>query len=199
MIGLLDYGSSNLRSVEKALRHLGVDCFVVAAPGDLERANRLVFPGQGHFGQMIQGLKARGLLESLRRYLQADRPYLGICLGMQALFGRSEEDATVEGLGLLEGAVRRFRIPPKVPHMGWNQVRRTRRSWLLDGVPDDAFAYFVHSYYVAPQDPQVVSATTEYGETFCSMLEVRRIFATQFHPEKSGDVGLRILKNFIQV
>ncbi len=213
MIAVVDYGMGNLGSVVKACRLLGARVRVTDRPADIRQAKGVIFPGVGAFGAAMRELRRRKLLDPLRRYLRADppRPFLGLCLGMQLLFDSSEESPGVKGLGLFPGRVRRFpaRRNLKVPHMGWNQierrVRRTAQDPLLRGVPDGAFMYFVHSFYVEPhrQDGpggvSNVSAWTRYGLKFPSVYwNSVNIWATQFHPEKSQRWGLRILKNFIK-
>jgi len=200
-IAVVDVCSGNLRSVEKAIAHVGGAPVVTRDPDVIRRADRVVVPGQGAFGEFVRGLEARGLEPALREALASGRPFLGICLGLQVLFETSEEQGPVAGLGLLRGQVRRFRPADhacKVPHMGWNQVRRLRDEPLLAGLPDEAFVYFVHSFHVVPDDPAITVLDCDYGGRFCAAIRQDNLFACQFHPEKSQQVGLRILENFVR-
>lgn len=196
MIALLDYGAGNVGSVLKAVDYLGYSAEAVDRPKLMESAAKIIFPGQGHFGQMMAALEERGLLEPLREMLGAGRPFLGICLGLQALYEGSEEAPEVRGLGILPGRVKRFEGVFKIPHVGWSQLELHRGSKLLAGVPPASFVYFCHSYY-GPVTGQSV-ATTEYGQTFAAAVEMGPVWAVQFHPEKSSEVGLRVLKNFLE-
>jgi imidazole glycerol-phosphate synthase subunit HisH len=209
-IAVVDVCSGNLRSVEKALAHAGGDPIVTSDPDVIRRADRIVVPGQGAFGAFARGMAERQLEAPLREALKAGKPFLGICLGMQVLLDRSEEQGPIDGLGLIPGEVVRFRPPAvtgtgdghplKVPHMGWNRVRRTALGAadpLLRGVPEDAYVYFVHSYYVAPRDRGVVALECDYGVPFAAALRQDNLFACQFHPEKSQQIGLTILRNFV--
>jgi glutamine amidotransferase len=196
---VVDYGMGNLRSVAKALERVGARVLVSGRPEDVADTEKLVLPGVGAFAAAIAGLRQRGLLGPLRLYLQENRPFLGICLGLQLLFERSHEEGEHEGLGLLRGDVVRF-LPDdralKVPHIGWNQVHLRPGVPLFAGVPQGAYVYFVHSYYVRPQ-ADVVAAETDYGSPFCSAIWRGHLSATQFHPEKSQKVGLQMLANFV--
>jgi glutamine amidotransferase len=201
VIAVVDVCSGNLRSVEKALAHVGGDVAVTRDPDAILRADKVVVPGQGAFGQFVRGLAERGLEAPLREVLARGTPMLGICLGLQALFDDSEEQGPVSGLGLVHGHVRRFRGDRlKVPHIGWNRVARTgagAREPLLSGIPDDAFVYFVHSYHVVPDDGAVTVLESDYGGRFCAAIRKDNLFACQFHPEKSQTIGLRLLENFV--
>jgi glutamine amidotransferase/cyclase len=197
MITLLDYGAGNVRSVINAIERLGETVTVAATQDDLLSAEKLVFPGVGAFGSMMEILHARGFAEPLKAYLQSGRPFLGICLGMQALFEYSEEAAGIRGLGIMKGGVRRFAIDLAVPHIGWNGFKCKQPSPLFNGLQGNEKVYFVHSYHVVPDEAQVILTTTDYGYEFVSAVQKGPIIGTQFHPEKSGDVGLRLLKNFI--
>jgi len=196
---VVDYGMGNLRSVAKALERVGARVLVSGCPEDVPGTEKLVLPGVGAFAAAVAGLRQRGLLEPVRRYLEEDRPFLGICLGLQLLFEKSYEEGEHEGLGLLRGDVVRF-LPGdrslKVPHIGWNQLRLNPGVPLFAGVEPGASVYFVHSYYVRPHD-DVVAAQTDYGGPFCSAVHRGRLSATQFHPEKSQKVGLQMLANFV--
>jgi len=189
----------NLRSVQKALAHVCADVRIVSDAKSVLTADALVVPGVGAFGDCIKNLEHLNVAGAIREFVPSGRPFLGICLGMQSLFESSEEAPGVAGLGLLPGKVPRFTANGlKVPHIGWNQLRVRRRECpLLQGVADGSFVYFVHSYYCAPDDQDLVCATTAYGIEFCSMLWRDNVFATQFHPEKSQIVGLKMLENFV--
>jgi len=196
MIAIVDYGMGNLRSVEKGFLKVGVDARVVREPQAVDDADAVVLPGVGAFRDCIRNLAQTSMTESIMRSIQKGKPYLGICLGLQILFTESEEFGIYKGLDVFKGRVVRFQIDFKVPHMGWNNVKILRRTPIFDGIQDESFFYFVHSYYVVPDDTAVISTTTDYGTTFTSMVWKDNIFATQFHPEKSQESGLRILKNF---
>ncbi len=198
MITLLDYGAGNVRSVINALEHLGESVRIVARPGDILAAEKLVFPGVGAFGNMMRILLQKGYVEPLKAYLAADRPFLGICLGLQALMDRSEEAPDVPGLGLIPGRVRRFDINRAVPHIGWNGLKIRRPGGVLAGFSGNEKFYFVHSYHIVPDDAAVVLSTTDYGCEFVSSIRTGQITATQFHPEKSGRPGMALLENFIR-
>ncbi len=174
---------------------------ITSDPAEMERADKLVLPGVGAFGDAIAELKRRHLVEPIRAAVASGKPFLGICLGLQLLFDVGYEGGEYEGLGILPGKVVRFNVPAeyKVPHMGWNQLSIRRPAPLLAGLPDGAYCYFVHSYYVVPDDPQVVATETNYPEPFCSMIWRDNLFATQFHPEKSQRDGLRMLQNFAEL
>jgi glutamine amidotransferase/cyclase len=199
MISLLDYGAGNVRSVRNGVRSLGFEIKDIRTPEDILRAERILFPGVGSFGSAMQRLHQLGFFEPLRDYLSADRPFLGICIGLQALFEGSEESPGVAGLGLIPGTVRRFDAPGlSVPHIGWNGLRLRRESPLLEGIEDEKF-YFVHSYRAVPE-PDIADwllAETDYGGTFVSAVQKGRVAALQLHPEKSGPAGLRLLRRFL--
>jgi glutamine amidotransferase/cyclase len=195
VIALLNYGAGNVGSVLKAIEHLGHSAAVVDRPESLRAAEKIIFPGQGHFGTMMRALEERRLLEPLRDLLASGTPFLGICLGLQALYEASDEAPEVPGLALLPGRVTRFQGVFKVPHVGWSQLEIRSPSRLFQGVVDGSFVYFCHSYY-GPVTKES-SAVTCYGQTFAAGLEMKNICAVQFHPEKSGEVGLRVLENFL--
>ena len=201
MIAIIDYQMGNLRSVQKGFERVGHAAAITSDPVILAKASKLVLPGVGAFADAIGELKRRELVQPIRDALDAGKPMLGICLGLQLLFDVSYEDGEHEGLGILPGAVQRFDVPAefKVPHMGWNQVHFKRRAPIFAGIDDGAHFYFVHSYYVAPKDRAVVDGETSYPEPFCATIWRDNLFATQFHPEKSQRDGLRILQNFAEL
>jgi len=198
MIHIVDYGMGNLRSVQKAFEKLGIEAVVCTKASEIAHAQKLVLPGVGAFRDAISHLKEQDMVDPILDHIAADRPFLGICLGQQLLFDVSYEDGEFEGLGVIPGKVIRFEEQPdlKIPHMGWNSLQTANGSPLLEGIPDDSYVYFVHSYYVVPDDDAVVATSTTHGTTFCSSIARGNLFATQFHPEKSQSVGLRLLKNF---
>jgi len=200
-IAIIDYGMGNLRSVQKAFERLGHAAEVTGDAERITRAPGVVLPGVGAFAACMTNLGAAGLVEPVKQVIRAGRPFLGICLGMQLLFDESEEFGPVAGLGILPGRVVRFAADPerKVPHMGWNSVRIVRRAPELAGIEDGAYVYFVHSYYPVPREADVVATTTPYGQEFASSVVCDNVFACQFHPEKSQQVGLRLLDNFVGV
>ncbi len=197
MIALLNYGAGNVGSVLKAVEHLGHSAEVTDRPELLRSATKIIFPGQGHFGTMMRALEERLLLKPLRDSLAGGTPFLGICLGLQALYEASDEAPEVPGLALLPGHVTRFEGVFKVPHVGWSQLEIRSRSGLFKGVADGSFVYYCHSYY-GPATKES-SAVTHYGQTFAAGVEMKNIWAVQFHPEKSGEVGLRVLGNFLSL
>lgn len=202
MIAIIDYGMGNLRSVQKGFEKVGFDAVVTADPRVVLEADRVVLPGVGAFPDCMRNLEQGGFVEPLLKVLQDGRPFLGICLGLQLLFTESDEFGVHKGLNIIPGRVVRFPEGMtegeelKVPHMGWNQISIKRRPPALTGIEDGANFYFVHSYYVQPEDTSVVATTTGYGIEFCSSIWKDNIVATQFHPEKSQEKGLAILKNF---
>jgi len=201
MITIVDYGMGNLRSVQKACERVGIDARVTSDRHEIAAAEKLILPGVGAFRDAIAELHKQELVQPILAHIAADRPFLGICLGLQMLLEVSHEDGRYDGLAVIPGEVVRFPDYEdlKVPHMGWNRLKVSGEQPLLAGIPDDAYFYFVHSYYVAPQDKAVVAATSDYGIDFVSMIARGNMFATQFHPEKSQKVGLRLLKNFAEL
>jgi len=199
VIAIIDYGMGNLRSVQKAFQHIGCEALLTRDAAQIAAAGHVVLPGVGAFGDAMDNLRKFGLVEPIRAAVQSGRPFLGICVGLQLLFDESEEMGQHAGLGVFPGKVVQFHISGKVPHIGWNQIHQKRESPLLAGVPDGGFAYFVHSYYVAPDDPELALATTDYEIDFVSVAGRDNVFGIQFHPEKSQDNGLRILKNFAEM
>jgi imidazole glycerol-phosphate synthase subunit HisH len=199
MLAVIDYGVGNLRNVVMAFRRLGLDAAVISEPREVRRAAALVLPGVGAFGDSIGSLRALGLEEDLVAAIRDGLPFLGICVGLQLLFEASEEMGEHRGLGVLGGRVRRFPTGLSVPHMGWNEIHQAGDLPYWKDLPDHSHAYFVHSYYADPSDPRVVAATTDYGITYTSAVALGNLFAIQFHPEKSQDVGERILRNYCRV
>ncbi len=200
MIAVIDYEMGNLRSVQKALERIGATAVVTRDPDVIAGAAAAVLPGVGAFGTCMENLRRYGLVEPVKMFIASGRPFLGICLGLQLLFEESEEFGPVPGLGVLPGRVVRFAPDPtnvrKVPHMGWNELQVRQRPPHLQGIPDRAQVYFVHSYYVVPTDPGIVATTTDYGGSFVSSVWHDNVFACQFHPEKSQVIGLCLLANF---
>jgi glutamine amidotransferase len=199
MIAIVDYGAGNLRSVVNAVSKLGYRLKVTSSPEDVLNAQAVILPGVGAAADTMENLKALGMADPIRRFIAEGRPFLGVCIGLQILFTGTEEGGWHECLDIIPGVVRR--LPPglKIPHMGWNQVKQKVSHPIFDGIPDNANFYFVHSYYVEPDDRALVAGETEYGITICSVMAKGNLMATQFHPEKSGDVGLRLYDNFIKI
>lgn len=201
MIAVIDYGVGNLFSVEKAVAALGADVKVTSDKETIEAAEKIILPGVGAFGDCMKNLEATGLIPTIKSLVADGRPMLGICVGLQILFDGSEESPGAKGLGLIHGMVKKINAPGlKIPHMGWNSltIRESREPRdLFHGLQEHPYVYFVHSYHAVPDDPAVITATTEYGEQLTASVAVGNLQATQFHPEKSGDVGLQILRNFI--
>jgi imidazole glycerol phosphate synthase glutamine amidotransferase subunit len=196
VIAVIDYGAGNVGSVLKATEYLGFPAERAATGLSLRQATKIILPGQGHFGAMMRALDDRKMVEPLRQALRDGKPFLGICLGLQVLYDGSEEAPDVFGLGILAGRVKRLKGVFKVPHVGWSQLEIRRESNILRGIAEGSFVYYCHSYY-GPVTAES-SATTEYGQRFAAVTESENVYAVQFHPEKSGDVGLRILRNFLE-
>ena len=201
MIAIIDYGMGNLRSVQKGLETVGHEAVVTSDPAVVGQADKVVLPGVGAFEDAMAELRRRELVQPVLAAIDSGRPFLGICLGLQLLFETSYENGRHEGLGVLPGEVVRFELPRKysVPHMGWNQISIQRPAPLLAGIEDQTYFYFVHSFFVVPQDEEVIACQTDYHRPFCSMIRRDNLFATQFHPEKSQAHGLRMLKNFAEL
>lgn len=199
MIILIDYGVGNLYSVAKAAAFVGGDVKISSSAEDIRRADKIILPGVGAFGDCMKNLEATGLIPTIKTEISKGKPILGICVGMQILFAASEESPCVDGLKIFGGNVKKIRAGElKIPHMGWNAVK-FKNSKLFADLSGEPYFYFVHSYHAAPDDKNIIAATTTYGEEVTAAIEFENIFATQFHPEKSGDVGLHVLRNFINV
>ena len=196
-IVIVDYGAGNLRSVARAVAHAGYAPEVSSGIEDVLGADALIVPGVGAAADTMRNLRAHDLVEPIREYIASGRPFLGVCMGQQALLSVSEEGGEHECLGIIEGRVRKLPPGQKIPHMGWNTVHQITPHPVFEGIPDDSYFYFVHSYAPDPADESVVIGETEYGETFASVLARDNIVATQFHPEKSGEMGLRMYANFL--
>ena len=196
MLAIVDYGMGNLKSVEKGFKKVGIDAVVTSDPGVVDNAAAIVLPGVGAFKDCIRNLTDRSLTESVVNSINKGKPFLGICLGLQVLFSESEEFGSCRGLDIFRGKVVKFKEGLKVPHMGWNTVRIVNRPPILCDVGDNEYFYFVHSFYVVPEDGEIIATTTDYGTTFTSMIWKDNVFATQFHPEKSQGLGLKILSGF---
>lgn len=201
MIAIIDYGMGNLRSVQKGFEKVGHQAVVTRDRDEVRKASKVVLPGVGAMEDAIAELNRLGLTNSILQTIDSGKPFLGICLGLQLLFERSYENGEHAGLGVLKGEVVRFDLPREysVPHMGWNQAIIRRRPPILEGIEEGTHFYFVHSYYVVPEDPEVIAVEADYHKPFCAMVWRDNLFATQFHPEKSQDNGLRILKNFAEL
>ncbi len=201
MIAIIDYQMGNLRSVQKALETVGAEAVITSDPGVLEQADKVILPGVGAFEDAIKELQQRDLVSPIQDLIDSSKPLLGICLGLQLLFDVSYEGGEFEGLGVIAGTVKRFDIAPefKVPHMGWNQVQIQREAPIFKGIEQDTYFYFVHSYYVVPDDGSTVALTSDYDGEFCAGVWRDNLFAIQFHPEKSQQSGLQLLRNFTEL
>ena len=201
MVAVIDYDAGNIKSVEKAMMALGEDVVVTREKEEILSADHVILPGVGAFGDAMEKLHSYHLVEVIRDVASRGTPFLGICLGLQLLFESSEESAGVEGLGILSGEI--VKLPEdqglKIPHIGWNSLRYPNKGRLFAGIPEESYVYFVHSYYLKAAESQIVTATTEYAASIHASVEKGNVFACQFHPEKSSDVGMRILKNFLNV
>ena len=201
MIAIIDYDAGNIKSVEKALQFLGEDVCITRDPDTILQAEKVILPGVGAFGDAMDKLHGYGLVDVIHDVVKKQTPFLGICLGLQLLFERSDESKGVEGLGILKGEI--CRIPDgeglKIPHIGWNSLEYPNPGRLFRGIPEESYVYFVHSYYLKAADEKIVTATTEYGVKIHASVEQGNVFACQFHPEKSSETGIRILKNFVEI
>lgn len=209
MISIIDYDAGNIKSVEKAIQFLGEDVRITRDKNEILEADRVIMPGVGAFGLAMEKLRSYGLEDVIHQYVSTGKPFLGICLGLQLLFDESEESPGVKGLGLIKGKITKIPteykadngniMTQKVPQIGWNSIEINPSSRLFNGITDGSYVYFVHSYYLTADNPEEVAAKTYYGTEIHAAVEKDNIFATQFHPEKSSDVGLKILKNFISL
>ncbi len=201
MIAIIDYDAGNIKSVEKALQKLGAEVVITKDADVILEADKVILPGVGAFGDAMANLNKYGLVEVIHQVVEKGTPFLGICLGLQLLFERSDETPGVDGLGILKGEI--LRIPEKddlkIPHMGWNSLHLQNEGRLYRGIQEQAYVYFVHSYYLKAEEPEIVKATTDYSVNIHASVEKGNVFACQFHPEKSSDVGLNILKNFVEL
>ncbi len=201
MVAIIDYDAGNIKSVEKALHYLGEEAVITRDRDTILGADRVILPGVGAFGDAMDKLRTYGLDKVIQEVVGQNTPFLGICLGLQLLFESSEESEGVEGLGILKGKV--VRLPEennlKIPHIGWNSLKYPNPGRLFTGIAEDSYVYFVHSYYLQAKDPSIVTATTEYGTLIHASVEQGNVFACQFHPEKSSEVGMQILKNFLTI
>ena len=192
MITIIDYGAGNIKSVQNALDYLGVKSAVASGPKGIEQAEKVIFPGVGSFGYMMDNLKKEGLDAAIKKFIESEKPFLGICLGLQALFESSEESPSTEGLGVFKGNVSKFKRG-KVPQVGWNLVKPKNSKTI-----DEGYMYFVNSYYVIPEDKSTVAGTTDYYGEFASAVECKNVLAVQFHPERSGDFGIELLRRWLK-
>lgn len=201
MVAIIDYDAGNIKSVEKALHYLGEEAVITRDRDTILEADRVILPGVGAFGDAMEKLRTYELDKVIQEVVAQNTPFLGICLGLQLLFESSEESEGVEGLGILKGKV--VRLPEesdlKIPHIGWNSLKYPNPGRLFTGIAEDSYVYFVHSYYLQAKDPSIVTATTEYGTLIHASVEQGNVFACQFHPEKSSEVGMQILKNFLTI
>lgn len=191
-IGIIEYGSGNLKSIQNMLSYLGAKHFILSKKEDFQKADKIIFPGQGHFAQATNALKNSGLIDSIKAEINSGKPFLGICLGLQILFEKSEEAPLAEGLSFIKGDVKKF-TQGKIPQIGWNKIKTTSNNSILE----DDYYYFVNSYYVCPKEPEVVSSGCFYYQDFVSSIEKNNLIAVQFHPEKSGEAGIRVFEKWL--
>ena len=198
MIAIIDYDAGNIQSVYKALKYVGCDCIVTKDKNEIMNAQGAILPGVGSFGNSMENMNKNGLTETVREFIETKKPFLGICLGLQLLFPESEESPNVQGIDIFKGTV--TKIPDgnglKIPHMGWNSIKLLKKDGIFKGIKDNSYVYFVHSYYLNAENKDIVAAQTQYGVTIDAAISYENVTATQFHPEKSGEVGLQMLRNF---
>ena len=201
MIAIIDYGAGNIQSVYKALKYVGCDCIVTNDKNEIMKADGAILPGVGSFGNSMDNMNENGITETVREFIKTKKPFLGICLGLQLLFPESEESPGVKGIDIFKGTV--TKIPDgeglKIPHMGWNSIKLLKKDGIFKGIKDNSYVYFVHSYYLNAENKDIVAAQTEYGVTIDAAVSYENVTATQFHPEKSGEVGLQMLRNFAEM
>lgn len=201
MIAIIDYGAGNIQSVYKALKYVGCDCIVTNDKDEIMKADGAILPGVGSFGNSMDNMNENGITETVREFIKTKKPFLGICLGLQLLFPESEESPGVKGIDIFKGTV--TKIPDgeglKIPHMGWNSIKLLKKDGIFKGIKDNSYVYFVHSYYLNAENKDIVAAQTEYGVTIDAAVSYENVTATQFHPEKSGEVGLQMLRNFAEM
>ena len=198
MIAIIDYGAGNLKSVKNALDFLRAKSIITDKAKDIEKADKVIFPGVGSFGDVMEALEKKKLIEPIKKAIK-QKPYLGICLGLQILFEQSQENPGVKGMGIFKGRVKRFSSKLKIPQIGWNSIKITKKSQITKNINDNSYFYFVHSYYVEPEDKSIILTKTDYGQEFTSGIAKDNIFGVQFHPERSGTIGLEMLKNFVEL
>ena len=198
MIAIIDYGAGNLQSVKKAFDFIGAESVITDNPEIINACDRILLPGVGSFGDAMDSMAKSGLVETVKQNALSGKPFLGICLGLQLLFEESEESLGVKGLGIFKGKIKKFSsdMGLKIPHIGWNSLEIKQKDGIFKNIPENSYVYFVHSYYLQAEDKNDIATVTNYGISFHSAVGKNNIFATQFHPEKSGDVGLQILRNF---
>ena len=199
MIYIIDYDAGNLRSVQKALENCGAEVFITSDPDDLVRADKVIFPGVGAFGKARESFEKYGFVDAVQQFIKSGKPFLGICLGMQLMFEAGEENPGVAGLGLFKGFVKRFPKSVKTPHLGWNELIQVRESPLWKDVPLASYFYFAHSYYISPEDESIVIGETDYFGRVPVAIQYENVFGLQFHPEKSQQHGLHVLRNFVEL
>lgn len=201
MIAIIDYGAGNIQSVYKALKYVGCDCIVTNDKNEIMKAEGAILPGVGSFGNSMDNMNENRITETVREFIKTKKPFLGICLGLQLLFPESEESPGVKGIDIFKGTV--TKIPDgeglKIPHMGWNSIKLLKKDGIFKGIKDNSYVYFVHSYYLNAENKDIVAAQTEYGVTIDAAVSYENVTATQFHPEKSGEVGLQMLRNFAEM
>ena len=201
MIAIIDYGAGNIQSVYKALKYVGCDCIVTNDKDEIMKADGAILPGVGSFGNSMDNMNENGITETVREFIKTKKPFLGICLGLQLLFPESEESPGVKGIDIFKGTV--TKIPDgeglKIPHLGWNSIKLLKKDGIFKGIKDNSYVYFVHSYYLNAENKDIVAAQTEYGVTIDAAISYENVTATQFHPEKSGEVGLQMLRNFAEM